>query len=88
MHPDLAGKLADEGNLTIESKSEQESAGLNVITKDEKQKLNDLNKRYVIYVSWLKNLFARFNKIRTIFVVIISDLKLILSESQLYLFLV
>lgn len=43
LHPDLAGKLAEKGELTNESVAEQESAGLDVITPEEKHKLNSLN---------------------------------------------
>lgn len=43
LHPDLAGKLAEQGSLTNESKEEQKSAGLDVITQENKIKLNKLN---------------------------------------------
>lgn len=44
-HPDLAGKLADERKLTIESAQEQASAGLDKLTPEIKRKLTDLNER-------------------------------------------
>jgi len=46
-HPDLAGKLALAGELTVESKSEQASAGLDRLTADEHARFSDLNSRYV-----------------------------------------
>ena len=42
-HPDLAGKLAEEGKLTAESQNEQKCAGLSAMTKDEKQTLCNNN---------------------------------------------
>lgn len=42
-HPELAGKLLDEGKLTGESKNEQKSAGLDNLTKEEKLSLSQLN---------------------------------------------
>lgn len=44
-HPDLAGKLADLGKLTVESTAEQISAGLDKLSRQDKQKLNELNER-------------------------------------------
>lgn len=46
-HPDLAGKLCDEGKLTSESKNEQKCAGLDKMSKDEKQTLRNLNNLWV-----------------------------------------
>ncbi|CAL4128623.1 unnamed protein product [Meganyctiphanes norvegica] len=46
LHPDLAGHLADAGQLTSESTNEQRTAGLDSITADEKQKLKSLNDKY------------------------------------------
>lgn len=46
LHPDLAGKLADEGKLTEESSFEQASAGLNAMTKEQKIQMNNFNKIY------------------------------------------
>jgi 2-oxo-4-hydroxy-4-carboxy--5-ureidoimidazoline (OHCU) decarboxylase len=42
-HPDLAGKLAEEGKLTVESTNEQKLAGLDAMTKEERQKLTNDN---------------------------------------------
>lgn len=44
-HPDLAGKLADLGKLTVESTAEQISAGLDKLSRQDKQKLSELNER-------------------------------------------
>ena len=45
-HPDLAGKLATAGRLTAESTEEQASAGLDMLTDDERESFTDLNSRY------------------------------------------
>ena len=45
-HPDLAGKLAEAGRLTGDSTREQASAGLDVLTEDERASFTDLNARY------------------------------------------
>ena len=46
-HPDLAGKLAAAGRLTAESTSEQASAGLNLLTEEERETFTALNTDYV-----------------------------------------
>lgn len=46
-HPDLAGKLADAGRLTAESTSEQASAGLNLLSDEEREAFGRLNRQYV-----------------------------------------
>lgn len=46
LHPDLAGKLATEEKLTEESAQEQASAGLNAISNEQRQQLNELNEKY------------------------------------------
>ncbi|MCJ8334149.1 MAG: allantoinase PuuE [Epibacterium sp.] len=46
-HPDLAGKLAQAGRLTAESKSEQTSAGLDMLTDVERESFTALNADYV-----------------------------------------
>ncbi len=46
-HPDLAGKLAAAKQLTAESTSEQASAGLDMLTDDERAAFTDLNSAYV-----------------------------------------
>jgi 2-oxo-4-hydroxy-4-carboxy-5-ureidoimidazoline decarboxylase len=45
-HPDLAGKAAQAGTLTDDSKSEQVSAGLDRLSPQEIQRLHDLNIAY------------------------------------------
>lgn len=46
-HPDLAGKLAQAGRLTAESTSEQASAGLDLLTDEERETFTRLNAAYV-----------------------------------------
>jgi 2-oxo-4-hydroxy-4-carboxy-5-ureidoimidazoline decarboxylase len=45
-HPDLAGKLAVNGELTAESRSEQAGAGLDQCTSEEFEEFQSLNSRY------------------------------------------
>jgi len=45
-HPDLAGKLAKSGDLTIESTSEQASAGLDQCSQSEFEEFTALNTAY------------------------------------------
>ncbi|CAF3345364.1 unnamed protein product [Rotaria socialis] len=45
-HPDLAGKLAAAKLLTAESTNEQASAGLDMLTSEEKQIFTELNNSY------------------------------------------
>jgi len=45
-HPDLAGKLAAAGCLTAASTSEQASAGLDMLTDDERARFTTLNTAY------------------------------------------
>lgn len=47
LHPDLAGRLADAGQLTKESTAEQASAGLTQLTVIQKSELNKLNEKYM-----------------------------------------
>ena len=46
-HPDLAGKLAIAGELTVQSKSEQAGAGLDRLSEAEHARFTDLNTHYV-----------------------------------------
>ncbi|MEP3048829.1 MAG: allantoinase PuuE [Roseibium sp.] len=46
-HPDLAGKLAKAGRLTAESTNEQASAGLDLLSDDEREAFTKLNNQYV-----------------------------------------
>lgn len=45
-HPDLAGKEAQAGAMTASSVTEQASAGLNALSKDEMMQISDLNAAY------------------------------------------
>jgi urate oxidase len=45
-HPDLAGKLAQAGRLTPESTGEQASAGLNMLTDEERADFTQANEAY------------------------------------------
>lgn len=45
-HPDLAGKEAQAGSLTASSTTEQASAGLNALTKEEMAEISRLNGAY------------------------------------------
>ena len=45
-HPDLAGKLAVQGELTEQSTSEQAGAGLDQCTAEEFEEFQSLNERY------------------------------------------
>ncbi|WP_209015619.1 allantoinase PuuE [Roseibium sp. RKSG952] len=46
-HPDLAGKLAQAGRLTADSTGEQASAGLDMLTDQERETFTQLNTDYV-----------------------------------------
>jgi OHCU decarboxylase len=46
-HPDLAGKLAAAKRLTADSTSEQASAGMDMLTDEERQKFTTLNADYI-----------------------------------------
>ena len=46
-HPDLAGKLAAAGRLTEDSTLEQASAGLDLLTDEERARFTQLNQDYV-----------------------------------------
>ncbi|MCK4708292.1 MAG: 2-oxo-4-hydroxy-4-carboxy-5-ureidoimidazoline decarboxylase, partial [Gammaproteobacteria bacterium] len=45
-HPELAGREAEAGKLTTDSKNEQAGAGLNNCSTEELQKLRELNRKY------------------------------------------
>jgi OHCU decarboxylase len=45
-HPELAGREAEEGELTDESKREQATAGLDRLTAGELRRLTELNRAY------------------------------------------
>ena len=46
VHPDLAGKEAKDGTMTRDSTSEQGSAGLSALSREEMRRIDDLNRRY------------------------------------------
>jgi OHCU decarboxylase len=45
-HPDLAGRLAQAGELTADSTAEQRSAGLDMLMPEEKARFTRLNEAY------------------------------------------
>lgn len=45
LHPDLAGRMADEGRLTEESTREQAAAEIHMLTAADKLEMNKLNAR-------------------------------------------
>lgn len=47
-HPDLAGRLAVQGELTQSSSEEQQSAGLGQCTPEEMAKFQTLNRKYTV----------------------------------------
>lgn len=47
LHPDLAGRLLDENLLTAESANEQASAGLDKLSREQKEALIRLNAEYL-----------------------------------------
>ncbi|XP_069678658.1 2-oxo-4-hydroxy-4-carboxy-5-ureidoimidazoline decarboxylase-like [Periplaneta americana] len=62
LHPDLAGRLADEGKLTSESTMEQRSAGLHNLSPEDKAKINQLNASYQEKFGFPFVICARENK--------------------------
>ncbi|XP_063413044.1 2-oxo-4-hydroxy-4-carboxy-5-ureidoimidazoline decarboxylase-like [Mytilus trossulus] len=62
LHPDLAGRLAMSGGLTNESTKEQQSAGLNTLTDQEKQNMHHLNQQYKQKFGFPFVICARENK--------------------------
>ncbi|XP_012264997.1 2-oxo-4-hydroxy-4-carboxy-5-ureidoimidazoline decarboxylase-like [Athalia rosae] len=65
-HPDLAGKLSEDGKLTAESQNEQKIAGLDTMTREEKQTLNNFNALYKEKFQFPFVICARENKIAAI----------------------
>lgn len=66
LHPDLAGKLADEGNLTKESTFEQNSAGLDKLSVINKRKMNLMNEEYKTKFGFPFIICVRENKAESI----------------------
>ncbi|KAG7204950.1 hypothetical protein KM043_005338 [Ampulex compressa] len=83
-HPDLAGKLADDGLLTLESRHEQKSAGLESMTKEEKQMLRTCNDLYKEKFKFPFVICARENKVQTILMAIQNRLQNTRETELLY----
>ena len=62
VHPDLAGRIAEAGQLTSESTREQSEAQLNTMTKEEKIFMKELNSRYKEKFGFPFVICARLNK--------------------------
>ena len=65
-HPDLAGKLAQDNQLTPESTREQAAAGLTGVTLEKRQIINDLNEQYKDKFDFPFVICARENKVESI----------------------
>nr|CAD7593285.1 unnamed protein product [Timema genevievae] len=65
-HPDLAGRLSEEGKLTAESAREQHAAGLHKLTLENKRDIDQLNKRYKEKFGFPFVICARENKANAI----------------------
>jgi len=68
VHPDLAGRLARNGQLTKESSSEQSQANLDQLTPEEMATLADLNNSYKSKYGFPFVICARLNKKEAIIV--------------------
>ncbi|XP_041973159.1 2-oxo-4-hydroxy-4-carboxy-5-ureidoimidazoline decarboxylase-like [Aricia agestis] len=66
LHPDLAGRLAAQGELTVESSREQQSAGLDNLTKEQKAIIDTSNGRYKTKFGFPFIICARENKVQAI----------------------
>lgn len=62
VHPDLAGRMAQQGVLTSESADEQRSAGLTDLTEEELQQVTERNQRYRAKFGFPFVVCARQNK--------------------------
>lgn len=62
LYPDLAGKLAQAGDLTSESTREHASAGLDKMTEEEREKMAVLNSKYKTMFGFPFVICARENK--------------------------
>jgi len=65
-HPDLAGRLANAGQLTDDSKREQSAAGLDRLAFEERRKFEDLNQLYRGKFGFPFVICARLNDKQTI----------------------
>ena len=61
-HPDLAGKLAQQGALSSESSNEQKTAGLLDLSPEEKQTLATNNAKYISKFNFPFVICVRENK--------------------------
>ncbi|XP_026765068.1 2-oxo-4-hydroxy-4-carboxy-5-ureidoimidazoline decarboxylase-like isoform X1 [Galleria mellonella] len=66
LHPDLAGRLASQGELTRESTAEQRSAGLLDLTEEQKSIINTSNEAYKTKFGFPFIICARENKVQSI----------------------
>ncbi|XP_050672721.1 2-oxo-4-hydroxy-4-carboxy-5-ureidoimidazoline decarboxylase-like [Leptidea sinapis] len=66
LHPDLAGRLASQGELTKESTEEQQSAGLDKLTLIQKTMIDICNERYKEKFGFPFIICARENKVQSI----------------------
>jgi 2-oxo-4-hydroxy-4-carboxy-5-ureidoimidazoline decarboxylase len=65
-HPDLAGRLARQGQLTAESQREQSSAGLTAADVETLARIESLNHQYRSKFGFPFIICARLNKVETI----------------------
>ncbi|XP_059061903.1 2-oxo-4-hydroxy-4-carboxy-5-ureidoimidazoline decarboxylase-like [Achroia grisella] len=66
LHPDLAGRLSSQGELTRESTAEQMSAGLLDLTNGQKTIINTNNEAYKTKFGFPFIICARENKVQSI----------------------
>lgn len=78
LYPDLAGHLADDGQLGLESTLEHSAANLDQLTYEEKTQMADLNQKYKDKFGFPFVICARMNKKDAI----LSGLKARLNNSQ------
>jgi 2-oxo-4-hydroxy-4-carboxy-5-ureidoimidazoline decarboxylase len=65
-HPELAGRLAQSGQLTAESRSEQAHAGLTSLSADLTRRMLELNRAYQQKFGFPFIICARLNNVSTI----------------------
>ena len=65
-HPDLAGRIARQGQLTAESAAEQASAGLTRIDSATRRRIDDVNAAYRERFGFPFIICARLNNVKTI----------------------
>jgi OHCU decarboxylase len=79
-HPDLAGRLARQGQLTAASTDEQASAGLDRLSADEMALFHDYNERYKAKFGFPFVICAKLNDKRTILLAFRRRLELTRGE--------